>query len=129
MADVYLFQTLDDGDITDELTMTEGLETAIYLSLFGGNEDDDGTTSGSKSWWGNVNADRADDVQVSRLQNLLIGLPATTGNLKRLNDAARRDLSWLDGVTVSSTIPELNHVQFTVSVDDEQYTYTSGWAI
>lgn len=129
MTDVLLFQTLDDGDVTDQLTTTEGLETAVYLSLFGGNENDDGQPDNPLAYWANVNADEENERQVSRLQNLLIGLPATTGNLKRLNDAALADLAWLNGVTVSATIPQLNRVQFTVNVNSQEFTFNEGWAI
>ena len=44
-GDVLLFQTVDDGEINIEngvVEMSGGLETAAYLSLYGGNEDDDG---------------------------------------------------------------------------------------
>lgn len=129
MTDVFLFQTLNDGDITDALTVTEGLETAVYLSLFGGNENDDGQPGNPLAYWANVNSDVADERQVSRLQNLLIGIQATTGNLKRLNDAAQADLAWLDGVTVSSSIPRLNWIQFTVNVNSKEFQFTEGWAI
>lgn len=129
MSDVLLFQTNNDGDITDGLTLTTGLETAVYLSLFGGNENDDGTPGNPKAYWANVNTDEADQRQISRLQNLLAGLPATTGNLKRLNDAALADLAWLDGVTVSSSIPQLNRVKITVDIKGQEFQFIEGWAI
>ena len=47
-GDVLLFQTIDDGNvevINGIITMSGGLDTAAYLSLFGGNEEDDGRVS------------------------------------------------------------------------------------
>ena len=44
-GDVKLIQTNDDGDINIINGVTEmsgGLETTVYLALFGGNEDDNG---------------------------------------------------------------------------------------
>ena len=46
-GDVLLFQTNDEGDIESidgVVTMSGGLETMFYLSIFGGNEDDDATS-------------------------------------------------------------------------------------
>jgi hypothetical protein len=45
-GDVHLFQTVNDGDICvvgGLVEMSSGLDTAAYISLFGGNEQDDGT--------------------------------------------------------------------------------------
>ena len=56
-GDVSLFQTNDDGNIEVEggiVTMGGGLETSAYLSLFGGNEDDDNRTDNPANWWGNI---------------------------------------------------------------------------
>lgn len=129
MTDVFQFQTLEDGDITDLFETTEGQETAVYLSLFGGNEDDDGTPDSPASWWANADMDDPDEQQISRLQNLLSGLPATSGNLKRLNDAALADLAWLEGVSVSSSIPRLNWVKIVVTIENETFTFKERWAI
>jgi len=56
-GDVKLFQTTDDGDIyvvNGIVEMSGGLETSAYLSLFGGNEDDDGSDGSPFSWWANL---------------------------------------------------------------------------
>lgn len=134
MTDVLLFQTLDDGDIAvegGEVQMTNGLETAVYLSLFGGNDADDGLPGNPYGWWGNEGED-ADTKMVSRLQNLLDSVPASSGSLKRLNDAAGVDLAWLAAlgfdVGVSASIPGVNRVKITVSVNDTTFTFTQEWA-
>jgi phage gp46-like protein len=133
MTDVLLFQTLDDGDTLingGQVQLTDGLETAVYLSLFGGNEADDGLPDNPYGWWGNEGED-VDKRMVSRLQNLMDSLPASSANLKRLNDAARADLSWLTSrytLDVSASIPGLNKVLMVVSINDTTYTFTEEWA-
>jgi len=133
MTDVLLYQTLDDGDVTidgGQVQLTDGLETAVYLSLFGGNEADDGLPDNPYGWWGNEGED-GDTRMVSRLQNLMDSVPATSANLKRLNDAARADLAWLPAryaVDVSASIPGINKVKMTVSIDDQTFEFTEEWA-
>jgi phage gp46-like protein len=133
MTDVLIFQTLDDGDTLingGQVQLTDGLETAVYLSLFGGNEADDGLPDNPYGWWGNEGED-VDKRMVSRLQNLMDSLPASSANLKRLNDAARADLSWLTSrytLDVSASIPGLNKVLMVVSINDTTYTFTEEWA-
>ncbi|ANO58049.1 hypothetical protein [Shewanella phage SFCi1] len=133
MTDVLLFQTLDDGDIDINggiVQLSDGLETAVYLSMFGGNQADDGLPDNPFGWWGNEDED-VDRRMVSRLQNLLEGLPATSGNLKRLNDAALADLSWLTAsgyeVSVSASVPAINRVKMTVSVNGQILEFTEEW--
>lgn len=136
MTDVYLFQTEDGGDIAiknNDLALTAGLETAVYLSLFGGNEDDDGRPDNPLQWWGNLNEEDPNRRMVSRYQHLLKSLPATTGNLKRLNDAGKADLEWLTelGYTVSieSMIPAVNRVDARIVVNGAEFQFIEEWAI
>jgi hypothetical protein len=89
----------------------------------------DGSPGNPEAWWANADTDEPDERQTSRLQNLLAGIPATTGNLKRLNDAALADLAWLDGVSVSSSIPAINKVKIVVTIENDTFAFTEGWAI
>jgi phage gp46-like protein len=125
-GDVKLFQTDDDGNITVEnglVEMSGGLETAAYLSLFGGNEDDDGRADNPANWWANL--DEVDPTREyhSETQNLLQALPATTGNLRRIEDAAGRDLAWFvdsgvaSSVSVSASIPGINRIKLTIDIE------------
>lgn len=123
--DVRLFHTLDDGEIelkNGQLVMADGLETAAYLSLFGGAERDSGLASDDKyEWWGNKGEVDPKRRYRSETQNLLRSLPATSSNLRRVEDAAGRDLDWLteevaDSVEVNATIPALNRVQLNVVI-------------
>lgn len=139
-GDVKLFQTDDDGDITVEnglVEMSGGLETAAYLSLFGGDEDDDGRADNPANWWGNL--DEIDPAREyhSETQNLLQALPATTGNLRRIEDAAGRDLAWLvdsgvaSSVSVAASIPGINRIKLTIDIEavgeESSFEFVENW--
>lgn len=139
-GDVSLFQTDDDGNITVEggiVTMSGGLETSAYLSLFGGNEDDDGRADNQANWWANI--DEVDPAREyhSETQNLLQALPATTGNLRRIEDAANRDLAWFitnkvaSSVTVVASIPGINRIKLTIDIEaqgeETSFEFVENW--
>jgi phage gp46-like protein len=139
-GDVILFQTDDDGEITIEgglVEMSGGLETAAYLAMFGGNEDDDGRDNNPANWWGNVDENIPARQYHSETQNLLQSLPATSGNLRRIEDAANRDLEFFtaesiaSSVTVAASIPALNRVRIVVDIEangeESQFTFTENW--
>ena len=124
-GDVLLFQTIDDGEINVEsglVEMTAGFETAAYLALFGGNEDDDGSQDNPHNWWGNLDeADTAKQYR-SETQNLLQSIPATVNNLKRIGKAAERDLAFFVSTGAASAVnvvvgmPGLNKVSISCSI-------------
>ena len=140
MTDVLLFQTNDNGEIEiegGEVTLTPGLDTAAYLSLFGGNWKDDGSQNNRKTWWGNFGETEPARRYRSETQFLLGTIPATTGGLKRIEDAARRDLQWLtdqriaSSLAVSASLVGLNRVKIEIVVraegDEAQFSYTENW--
>lgn len=119
MTDVLLRQTNDGGDITIQgglLQLSEGLETAAYLSLFGGNEDDPADTDTTQQWWGNLLDVEPERAYRSETQFLVQALPAIPFNLRRIEQAAARDLKWMidtalaQSVTVEATIPAKDRV-------------------
>ena len=141
-GDVLLFQTTDGGEITVSdgiVEMSGGLETAAYLSLFGGNEDDDGRADNSANWWGNL--DEIDPAQQyrSETQNLLQAIPATTGNLRKIEDAAKRDLAWFvekkvaSLVTVLASIPGVNRVNIAIRIEargiESSFKFVENWKV
>lgn len=135
-GDVRLFQTNDEGEILVEgglVAMNGGLETAAYLSLFGGNEDDDGRADNPAQFWGNFSEIQTARQYRSETQYLLKAIPATSGNLRRIEDAARRDLAWFvearvaTSVIVSATIPALNSVALTVEINQERFEFVENW--
>ena len=132
-GDVLLFQTVDDGEINIEnglVEMSGGLETAAYLSMFGGDED-------LSEWWGNLEETELARKYRSETQNLLQSIPATSGNLRRIEQAATRDLAWFlelkvaSSVDVSASIPSINHVNITVVIEAEgvqsEFNFVENW--
>jgi len=137
-ADVLLFQTNDDSDVTmvaGQLQMTDGFETMIYLALFGGNEEDPGGDDKSQQWWANFLSE--DHQYRSETQHLLLSIPAIPANLNRIKQAVKRDLQvFIDEeiantVDVEVTMPTLNRVNITVVIkaEDEESTfnYIGNW--
>jgi len=135
-GDVLLYQTNDDGEIsvTNGLVeMSGGLRTAAYLSLFGGNEDDDGLADNNKTWWGNITETEKSRKYISETQNLLESLPITSGNLLRVEDAAKRDLAWFKNegvatdINVSASILGLNMIELAINIDQETFKFVENW--
>lgn len=125
MTDALLTQTADGGELqieNGELALTDGIETAVYLSLFGGNEDDPGLPGNSKKeWWGNLSEADSKRRYRSRTQYLLRRLPATSGNLRRFEDAARADLAWMveelgAEISVAASLPSAGSVNLAIEV-------------
>lgn len=139
-GDISLFQTLDDGEITVEegIFLTgDGLGTAVYLSLFGGNVEDDGFSENSNQWWANVANDPPSKQYRSRTQHLLISLSMTLGNLKRVQDAVIKDLDWMLDEKIASSISavvvveDANRISISVSINAEgdvsEFRYVTNW--
>ena len=133
MTDVLLFQSDDGGNVRFEngqAVTADGLETTVYLSLFGGNERASGGTAGEElQWWGDLIEEEDDRKYRSETQYLLRSIPAITGNLVRIQDAVERDLAWLSviasEVSVSVTMPGVNSVriEINVTIDDREFNY------
>lgn len=128
MTDVLLFHTEDGGEIRIENGRVEmtasGLETAAYLSLFGGNEDDRGISADdSLQWWGNVDERVPERRYRSATQALLRALPLVSSTRRKVEEAAVRDLDWMISTGVASdvrataTIPALNRLHLRVEID------------
>lgn len=139
-GDVLLEQTVDDGEIAvvnGVVTMSGGLETAAYLSLFGGNEDDDGRRGNPATWWGNLLEIDPSKKYVSETQHLLQSIPSVSANLRRIEDAARNDLSWLlsggiaSSVDILASVPGLNKVALLVTIsaqgEESEFNFTENW--
>lgn len=126
MTDVALRETNDGGEITVEnglVLMSEGLETAVFLSLFGGNDDDAGDAASVRAqWWGNLDESEATRTYRSETQYLLKALPAVPSNLRRVEQAAARDLAWMltadvaKSIDVAASIPSLNRIRLAVLI-------------
>jgi len=103
-----LYDTPDGGDIR----IMEGLivsdpsfNTAVYLSLFGGNKEDNGRVKNRKTWWGNtLRGLRENQRLTSRFQSIIFGLPMTTRNILDAEEAARLDLEWMINEKIADEI-------------------------
>lgn len=139
-GDVLLCQTDDGGEINVEnglVQMSGGLETALYLSLFGGNEDDDGRPDNSKTWWGNRSEPQAETRYTSETQYLLRSIPAIPANLRRIEQAVLRDAAWMlsagvaSDVSAEASIPGFNQIKIVVKIDaradENSFEYTENW--
>lgn len=118
-GDVVLFQSVDGGEVqyaSGLITMDGGIQTAAYVSMFGGNYEDDGQGENNLGYWANLLETEPSKKYRSETQHLLDSIPATSGNLRRIEDAARRDLEWFitDGVAssveVAASIPGINQL-------------------
>ena len=130
-GDVLLISTEDGGDIIEEngiIQGTAGFETAAFLSLFGGNEEDDATEATKrKQYWGNLtDPDNPERWLQSRTQALITGIPATPGNLIKITEAAQLDLAWFkseeiaDTIDITATIPSRNRLQLEIIILKDQ---------
>jgi phage gp46-like protein len=136
MADVLLQQTNDDGEITiaaGEVRQTDGLETAAYLSLFGGNEDDSGLEDGDRlQWWANHAELETSRRQRSETQHIIRSMPLVPANLKQIEDAIGRDLAWMiaDGFATSAfavariTAPKRVELEVSITVNGQEHSFT-----
>jgi phage gp46-like protein len=123
-GDLLLSDTGDGGDVV----VSEGLfqsdrsfDTAVYLSLFGGNKSDSGKVKNGTTWWGNTLRGTGENEKlVSRFQNIISSLPMTTKNILDAEDAARLDLKWMidEGIAdkIETSGRALSHNRFAMAV-------------
>ena len=132
MTDVRLYQTPDGGEISvanGVAELEDGLQSAAYLSLFGGNEEDSGGDEGEeKEWWGNtLERDPARALR-SRFQHAVQASPLLPTNLPTFEDAARADLEWMvgtlaDAVDATASLPAINTLTLSVGIVVEGNRY------
>lgn len=139
--DVRMVHTADGGTIVATngvFELADGLFNAVYLSLFGGNERDSGLQADDRQqWWGNFVEPDAAKRYRSETQALLRSLPAIPANMKRVEEAAGRDLAWLIDSKISSlisplvTLPALNTIELTVNMEfqgnEYLFDFTDHW--
>jgi phage gp46-like protein len=135
VTDIRIFQADDGGDIewiAGQAVMDDGLESSVYLSLFGGNSDDSGLEADdAKQFWGNLIEPDPERHYRSATQFLLDTLPLVPANLIRFRDAVNRDLAWMtstglaQSIAVTVTIPALNTVGIAIDfvIDDAEFHY------
>lgn len=130
MTDVLIYQSIDDGEINLDngvIQLSSGLDSSVYLSLFGGAED----------WWGNVDEGEQVRRYTAKTQGLIETLNPSSANLLRMEDAVSGDLQWMidekvaSSIEVEVTIPELNKLKIVVNItaegNESQFEYTENW--
>lgn len=132
--DVFLFDTYDGGEITQDLEIRDGLETSAYLSLFGGNVEDDGSEKSMMNWWGNLDENNQSRIYRATTAHLLSIISPTASNLRRVEDAAKRDLAWMVSDKISKKIearasmPGRNQVHLRINIDGvDPLEFRVGW--
>ena len=126
-GDLLIYSTEDGGEIqlNDEnlFVADHGFDSAIYLSLFGGNYKDNGSESKKKyEYWGNkLEKNNPERKLTSRTQNVITGLPAVPSNINKVRAAMNEDLSWMvntgivDTIDIILTIPKRNWLHAEIS--------------
>jgi phage gp46-like protein len=107
-GDLFLHDSTDFGeiDLEDGLFVSDRtFRTAVYISLFGGNKDDDGKVKNKRTWWGNTLAGIGENEKmVSRLQAVIDGLPMSSKNIQQAETAASLDLKWITDEGIADKI-------------------------
>ena len=124
MRDIHIFDTTYGGEVTKDLATRDGLESAVYLSLFGGNRGDDGRQKNPMTWWGNLSTQDLAKHYRGEAAELLATVVPTSANLRRIEDATARDLAWLKSggfarvVEISASMPALRKVNLVINIDE-----------
>lgn len=106
-GDVLLFDAQDGAEISiinGLITMDKGFNSAVYLSLFGGDKDDTGEVVNNNTWWGNkIQNISGNEKLVSRFQAFITSVPLITKNVELAEHKVKQDLQWMidDGIADS----------------------------
>lgn len=135
-GDVLFFDTEDGGEIAviNGLVIADGgFRSAVYLSLFGGNKEDEGDVASSHTWWGNKLEDvPVNERLVSRFVSYIRAVPLTSKNLRVAQDKAEEDLKWFidDGIADSVAVELIeegnNRIQLSVRIEKSGEVIESG---
>lgn len=140
-GDVLLVGTEGEGNIVLENGLVQDcrdFSTAVYLSLFGGNADDDAGRS-EKTWWGDlVPGTKENEKLVSTFYAIANGLPLNSNNIKKAASAAKDDLAWMvkegiaDDIDIVLFAENAKRVELKVTVSKNgknilKDTYTFQW--
>lgn len=122
MADVYLYQSENDGEINinnGTIELVESPSAAAYISLFGGRID-------GKSWWGDAD-------MISLTQQFIDKYAPTSSNLVKLEEYVKTDLKWMTQspynwtVSASASMESLNRVNIAVTINGTVYQFSQEW--
>lgn len=115
ISDIMIYETGDGGDfqlVNEDLQVINGLTNQVYLALFGGNKEK------NEEWWGNQLL--ADNNQIkSDFERLLTEVALNSAGLKRIKEAALKDLAFLKeiaDITVDSSITGYNKLELDITL-------------
>ena len=124
-GDVLVLDSVDGSEISikNGLIMPDmGFRTAVFLSLFGGNEEDSGDVKNRNTWWGNFVDAGKNEKLVSLFQAFIKTFPLTTKNLLIAEKKAEEDLKWFidegiaDSVSANITVQENNYINLNIVI-------------
>lgn len=128
MGDVLLISTPDGADIELDNGLVKdcrNFDTAVYLSLLGGN-DEDLNRRPKETWWGNlIEGTQTNEWITSEFGAMIKGYPLTSGNLRKAKDACKRDLNWIindagaDEIDVELTAESAQRVKLDATVSQD----------
>ena len=131
-GDVLIYNTTDGGEITVAdgfVEMSGGLESAVYLSMFGADD---------REWWGNIGENNSARRYSAKTQQIIDGLPAVPSNLRRLEDAINSDLKWLKDESIASSVevataivaPKRVQIDITVKAEgkESRFRFVENWS-
>lgn len=139
MADILLEHTDDGGDVRvagGNLAIDDGLSTAVYLSLFGGNGADDGTdATASLQWWGNrLETEPARKFRCA-MHALIKAHPLTSASLLGIEQAGARDLAWLvdeglaEAIAVECSILGVDRIAIAIKIQTSDRAVALGYEV
>lgn len=114
-GDLYLFQTLDGGNIeivNGEPVMDGGFESATYLSLFGAD---------SSTHWMNEYQSESEKM-TGQFYNFIKSNPKTVLNINKAQELAKLDLQWFindgiaDTINAEITSSSVNRIELVVEI-------------
>jgi hypothetical protein len=125
-GDVLMFHSNEDcGEILESngiIEMTTFYQTMAYLTLAGGNQDDDGSEATAYlQWWGNE-GEPVERQYRGRFQRHLSGSPLTSASIIDIEADAKHDLEaaflpdYAMSVSVSASIVAPKMVQLDVGI-------------
>lgn len=122
--DLVIVESGGGGDFTvkgNDLATCKSIETAVYLALFGGNIQADTVTPRSTvdlSYWGNSLFHGAKPVTQfnSLTERTLQSVPLTSSGRQIIENAIKKDLSFLPNVTVSVIIVSTDRINVRLKI-------------
>lgn len=138
MTDIRIYNTMDGAFVNiknGDVDMAVGLETSAFISLFGGDPDDDCVGDNPLQYWGNrIETDAAEKLR-SRTQYLMTHAPVSSANLARLKDAVLQDLEWMKTaghalkIDAVVSIEGANRVRIRINIDGQSAEFIENWGV